>query len=152
RGDRTRWPVGALRELGAPPLPTRSAPVEYPLRREPLGHIERAHVRRISRRPRRISRSGELQWPLDPRALYHWGDGAELRALGAGVLRRWRYDVGDELDHRVHAHRGRAGGYDPGRAVIDGRREPRLRFPTRRVEDANPPSRAASDRLDDLAP
>ena len=63
--------------------------------------------RLVRRRRRGLRGAGRVRGPADPRALHlveHPHSGA---ALGAGLLGGRRRDLGDELDHGIHARGGR---------------------------------------------
>ena len=103
------------------------------------GPARPAGDRLVHRRHGHLRGSGHVRRTPDPRALHLVGRHDADAALGAGVLGRRRRDLGDELDHGLHAGSGgaivsalertgeRRGGLPPRREDRARRAEPRAR-------------------------
>src|SRR6185369_8823061 len=103
-GGRARWPH--RRDHPADVLADGAAVVTQ-LGDEEERVVWSSHGGRVPQRARRVLRPGGVGGPDDLRALRLVGDHEDLGALRAGLLRRWRKELGGELDHRPDAGRVR---------------------------------------------
>ena len=118
--------------------PETDAVVDLLGRQPPARAARPAGDRLVLGRHRHLRGRGHVRGPADPRAVHVVGRDVADTALGAGVLRRRRRDVGDELGHGLHPH-ARGGGVS---ALEQSRRASRRSTGTSRRSHAGAEPRA----------